>query len=831
MTAVGIDLGTTNTVVAAVRDGRGVALKDKAGHALLPSVVHFPESGSPVVGRAARDARSRHPSSTVFSVKRLLGRAWDSEPVQTARGRFPFELVEGPSKATLVRCHGINYTLPEISALVLEAARDIASHRLGEAVTEAVITVPANFNDLQRAATKAAAGVAGLDVLRIINEPTAAALAYGFGRQGRERVAVYDFGGGTFDVTLLDLSENVFEVLSTSGNTFLGGDDIDGVILEQLIGHLKKQSGVDAGDYPETLELLRAAAETLKCELSNRSVATTHIPDIWNGADRTPIALEFTLKRSEFEQLAEPHVSRTLKVCQEALDVAGLTTKDLDEVLLVGGSTRIPLVRRRISSFFGKMPQGRINPDEVVAIGASIQAMALSPEMARSFAGADLPSPATAPSTRPPRTSERPAGGRSKTLMGVGDVEQHEDDPFLPAPVRRNVSATPAQLPNRPAPSGLSLDLDDLADPVPTAISPDEFDVLPSGLLEIPEELRAGSVPPPAADGSVVFDLDGLESGADLPSPAETAPLPAMPAPEKSRAERGLSGLERKSIPLGHSTLPLTVSPKPIIGLPASPKPTASPKPLTSVKPSASPKPLIQGPGAGDIALPSVAAHLEGGLPSPILSSPTAARRAASNDRGSRAPASLPDLSAALPELAADGGTLPTARADGTSGRDLLPISLQEVDLFSPDLTSRAPGATAAPAAPEEGTPLITSQRPPLLLDVTPLSLGVEVVGGFTNRLIERNSPIPCERTSTFATTSDGQAQVRVRVCQGEEETFEQNTVLGEVLLSGLAPTERGRTKINVTFALDENGMLRVHARDPVTGTAADAVLKLIGVS
>ncbi len=828
MTAVGIDLGTTNTVVAAVRDGRGVALKDKAGHALLPSVVYFPESGNPVVGRAARDARTRHPADTVFSVKRLLGRAWDSEPVQTARGRFPFELVEGPSKATLVRCHDVNYTLPEISALVLEAARDIASYRLGEPVTEAVITVPANFNDLQRAATKAAAGVAGLDVLRIINEPTAAALAYGFGKQGRERVAVYDFGGGTFDVTLLDLSENVFEVLSTSGNTFLGGDDIDGVVLEQLVSHLQKQSGIDAGEYPETLELLRAAAETLKCELSNRSVATAHIPDIWNGSEKTPISLEFTLKRSEFEQLAEPHVARTLKVCQEALDVAGLTTKDLDEVLLVGGSTRIPLVRRRISSFFGKMPQGRINPDEVVAIGASIQAMALSPEMQRNFAGADLPSPAITPSTRPPRASERPAG-RSKTLMGVGDIDKPEDDPFLPVPVGRSQSAAPPQLPKRPAPSGLSLDLDDLAESAPAASPPEEFDVLPSGLLDIPEELRAGSVPPPAADGSVVFDLDGLESGADLPSPAETAPLPAVLSPDRAR---GLGGLERKSIPLRSPSIPLSASPKPMIGLPASPKPTASPKPLTSVKPSASPKPLSKDPTLADVALPSAVPRApEGGLPSPLLSNAAKVVRAPSNDTGSRAPASLPDLTAALPEVATDGSTLRAAR-EGVPGRDLLPVSLKEVDLFDADLTSLAPGATTAPSASiDEGTPLITSQRPPLLLDVTPLSLGVEVVGGFTNRLIERNSPIPCEKTSTFATTSDGQTQVRVRVCQGEEEAFEQNTVLGEVLLFGLTPTERGRTTINVTFALDENGMLRVHARDPATGAAADAVLKLVGVS
>lgn len=815
MTAVGIDLGTTNTVVAAVRDGRGVALKDKAGQALLPSVVYFPENGNPVVGRAAREQRSRFPENTVFSVKRLLGRAWDSEPVQTARSRFPFELVEGPSKATLVRCSGVNYTLPEISALVLEAARDIASHRLGEPVTEAVITVPANFNDLQRAATKAAAGVAGLDVLRIINEPTAAALAYGFGKKGRERIAVYDFGGGTFDVTLLDLSENVFEVLSTSGDTFLGGDDIDNVVLAQIIGHLKKQSGVDAEEHPRVTELLRTAAEALKCDLSNRSVATAHIPDIWEGSEKTPIPLEFTLKRSEFEQLAEGHVNRTLVVCQEALDVAGLTVKDLDEVLLVGGSTRVPLVRRRISSFFGKMPQGRINPDEVVSIGASIQAAALSSSgTSRSL---DLPSPASNPSTRPERTSELPpAQRRSKTLMGVGEPEQKEDDPFLPMPVAK--SEQPVKAHTRPAPSGL--DLDDLpAEPVRSSPSPDEFDVLPSGLLEIPEELRAGSVPPPAADGSVIFDLDGLESGADLPARSEPASLPAVLAPRRSIPV--VQPPEKTGGAPGQVGLPIAASPKPLVGLPASPKPTAAPP--------------------GVIGLPSTAPRGVSGLPSALSQAPTGLPLVAPRPGSGlpavlgRSPSALPDLAPGLPETPMHGGgLLPETRSAPPPGAPSqnphLPRSLREADLFGADLMSHAPEAeTESRSVPPN--PGLGSARAPLLLDVTPLSLGVEVVGGFTNRLIERNSPIPCEKTSTFATSSDGQTQVRVRVSQGEEEVFERNTVLGEVLLTGLSPTERGRTKINVTFALDENGMLRVHARDPATGAIANAALKLVGVS
>ncbi|MCH2110674.1 MAG: Hsp70 family protein, partial [Polyangiaceae bacterium] len=337
MAVVGIDLGTTNTVIAAVRDGRAAALKDKLGRALLPSVVSYPLKGEARVGYEGKDRRALDPENTIYSIKRLIGRPFGSEHVQRARTRFPFELTEGPGSTTLVKTHGESHTLPEISALVLEEGRSIAEARLTTPVSDAVITVPANFNDLQRAATKIAGRSAGLNVLRILNEPTAAALAYGFGKKGRERIAIYDFGGGTFDGTILDLAENVFEVLATSGDTFLGGDDLDQAIASRMAEALLEKNRIDASADPMVQEQLRIAAEKLKMDLSTRSQAKARFDEL---------NFEFDMRRAEFEKLAEPYVSRSLEVCQEALDTAGIEPKKLSQILLVGGSTRIPLVRR-----------------------------------------------------------------------------------------------------------------------------------------------------------------------------------------------------------------------------------------------------------------------------------------------------------------------------------------------------------------------------------------------------------------------------------------------------------------------------------------------------
>ena len=1014
MAVVGIDLGTTNTVIAAVRDGRATSLKDKAGRALLPSVVSFGLKGAPKVGYPAKDRRTIDPENTIFSIKRLIGRTFESEQVQKSIARYPFKLSEGPGRSTLVSCHGETHTLPEISAFVLQEAVTIAEQRLGERVSDAVITVPANFNDLQRAATKIAGRTAGLEVLRIINEPTAAALAYGFGQTGRERIVVYDFGGGTFDVTLLDLNENVFEVLSTAGDTFLGGDDVDGAIMDRMAENLLKEHKIDAEKDILVREQLRSAAETLKIDLSTRSMAKIRVEDL---------EFEFIMRRSEFEALIEPLMARTLSVCQEALDIAGVFIKDIDQVLLVGGSTRIPLVRRRVSSFFSKMPQSRINPDEVVAIGAAIQASSLEAKQApaqipgpprprgsstinsplphgpgttktglaglgsssvlsglKSLSISTAPGAARVPTVNPAQTlsgvgsAPKPLLGLSSslppvrpsitaldpepraklsTLSGVGHPDAFADlpetkgstnlglgqapgapPPQLGEPPPRAVVPIPARTPQAFVPLVGSA-------PAPAERSPsfhEQLDALPSAGVE------TGAA---EGDGSVTFDLGALEASEEPTDSAnavdefgdetteifdknDRAPRLGVAPVNLTATARGGSidpALLEAELPVAvsHQTkitpssskieelsdsalfmlvdddtdssddgiddLPAIVSGRSPsfsrhpqsthddeLDLPSTSRHLAGENAARDDRDSDLPLPVVHAPG---VALPAYqssrqtestaqqfagSAHPQAAnLPSPNVELPAPARKTASPPHVSgqvklRSNAELPSLhhhhvqlESLAPDEDEDEGddfvfapkqpvglsTQPGGSFDPSFPARSLMDSVSELDELSkaPLEMSYSPTAPAQPQARPAPNPRTTApvqaQRMvarPLLLDVTPLSLGVEVVGGYVDKLIERNSPVPCQSTRTFATSSDNQSLVRIRVSQGEEGRFEQNTVLGEVLLSGLVPGPRGSVKINVSFSLDESGMLHVTAHDPKTGAAADARLALAGI-
>jgi molecular chaperone DnaK len=381
VSVVGIDLGTTNTVVACVRSGKVHVLADEHGARLLPSVVSFHPNGEVLVGASAKARRVIDPRNTVYSHKRLIGRSWGSPEIAQAKSRFAFELKEGPGQGPLIRARGQDYTLPEISAFVLKRTRQIAETALGGAVERAVITVPAHFNELQRASTKVAGRVSGLEVLRILNEPTAAALAYGLGRTGNERVAVYDFGGGTFDCTLLDLNGNVFEVLATAGDSFLGGDDVDNLIAERMAETYLKAHRYDPRTDPQMLERLKTTAEDIKMVLSTAETHTVVLKEFGHGAQGSSINYTFTMTRRDLDHMITPLVDRSFKVTQDALALARLSPTSFDKIILVGGSTRMPLVRKRVEAFFGQAPLDRVNPDEVVAIGAAIQAAALTEGM------------------------------------------------------------------------------------------------------------------------------------------------------------------------------------------------------------------------------------------------------------------------------------------------------------------------------------------------------------------------------------------------------------------------------------------------------------------
>ena len=730
---VGIDLGTTNTVVAAVRDGRAHTLADEDGHVLVPSVVSFHPNGSVLVGRVAKERRSIDPKNTIFSVKRLIGRSWDTEEVRRSRARLPFEMREGPGQAALVVARGETYTLPEISAFVLRKAKSLADDALGNKVEQAVITVPANFNDLQRAATKVAGRVAGLEVSRILNEPTAAALAYGYGKATSERLAVYDFGGGTFDVTLLDLSNNVFEVLATAGNTFLGGDDIDVAIAERMADEFLKKHRYDPKSDPLSFHRFRLAAESIKHDLSTAEEASAEVSEVTHGPGGKALGFRFTMTRGELELLAGPIVDRTFDVCREALSVARVGVGELDQVLLVGGSTRIPLVRRRVEEFFRRQAKAHVSPDEVVAIGAAIQATAL--------AGAERRRGTVPPAPAALRRSQQPGVPRS-TLPGGPGAES---------------PAEPGRLRTQEAASGPDTHPFEQRPRMPTRPG-----------LTPPE--RSGDRPAPGPSASTLMGLGRgkVRTGAGLGPEADAAQRTATRTLESAGAAAREAERQTGGLP------PLPPPPPPPLVPPLVPPPVREESAAFTLD---------------DDEIEEVTSA--GGRPA----LPTEVDLFSAEDAG------------------LDGASLP----------------LPEVPDDVPTRVGAPPGPEAQPSAAVPFRPP-SFAPPPILVDVTPLTLGVETVSGYSDSIIGRNTPVPCEQTREFVTASDNQTTVRVRIGQGESPRFGENTLLGELELSGLRPGPRGSVPISVTFALDTNGMLNVSARDAHTGRETSVEVRLVGL-
>jgi len=372
---IGIDLGTTNSVVAVMEGNTPKVLINSSGSRLTPSVVGFTDKGERLVGQIAKHQQVTNPEHTVFSIKRFMGRRHNE--VGSEEKIVPYKIVGNPDELVKVNVRGKEYTPPEISAMILQDLKKTAEDYLGESVERAVITVPAYFNDAQRQATKDAGAIAGLKVERIINEPTAAALAYGVEKKRNEKVAVFDFGGGTFDISILDIGDNVFEVLSTNGDTHLGGDDLDAVLINYIAEEFRKKEGIDLRKDPMAHQRLKEAAEKAKCELSSQMESTINLPFITADASG-PKHLQMTLTRSTMEHLCEPVFDRLKNPCLKAIQDAKLSTKDIAEVLLVGGSTRIPIVQQIARELFKKEPNRSLNPDEVVAMGAAVQGAVLA---------------------------------------------------------------------------------------------------------------------------------------------------------------------------------------------------------------------------------------------------------------------------------------------------------------------------------------------------------------------------------------------------------------------------------------------------------------------
>ncbi|HEY8946699.1 MAG TPA: Hsp70 family protein [Polyangiaceae bacterium] len=784
---IGIDLGTTNTVVAVVRDGQASAIADETGNTLIPSVVSFHPSGTVLVGQSAKPRRGVDAAHTIYSIKRLIGRSWDSEEVRQARSRFPFEMREGPGQAALVVARGESYTLPEISAFVLRKARSVAEAFLGTSVERAVITVPANFNDLQRAATKVAGRVAGLEVLRILNEPTAAALAYGFGKSSSERLAVYDFGGGTFDITLLDLSDNVFEVLATAGNTFLGGDDIDLALADRMASEFLVHHRQDLRENPLAFERLRAAAENIKQTLSFESEANVELPEIAIGPGGKARNLSFSITRAEFERLAGPIIDRTFDVCREALSIARANTAEFDQVLLVGGSTRVPLVQRRVEEFFGRPVMANLSPDEVVAIGAAIQANALTGAERRR---GTVPLPPAA-ARRVPTIAGPGPGASSATLRTRTDTIPGVAMPGAPAPQIAPPSRVPAGL-------------------LPGAASPRGNPRIPPPNAEDEARLARQSV------ADILPIVDSSWSGAATPNPTPAA------APREESVAFALSDDEIEDIvgpappPLAHDARTSAVA---LYGDDEITK-RGQTVDLTEEEPTRS--------GRAPASTLALAAGAAAGAPGTFAPVPPPAAWSPPAPPAPAPPWAPPKHSPAWahpapPPVPAEISPRPAAPA--THSANLAGPSSRPPSSAS---TWELPSPSVPPPRPLESRP--PPPAPPLLVDVTPLTLCVETVRGFCDTVIARNTPVPCEQTREFVTAMDGQTVVRVRVAQGESRRFDENTLLGEVELSAITPAPRGSVKIAVTFALDTSGMLEVSAREMPHGRVTLASLRLVGL-
>jgi molecular chaperone DnaK len=378
---IGIDLGTFNSCVAVVEGGTPIVIANRGGYKTTPSMVAITEAGKRLVGHIAKRQAVTNAENTVYAAKRLIGRKFDSAQVQNAMASVPYRITEGPHNDPRINLRDKNYSIPEVSAMILQEMKMIAEDYLGQEVVKAVVTVPAYFNDGQRQATKDAGAIAGLDVIRIINEPTAAALAYGFGKNIDRTIAVYDLGGGTFDISIMEISSTgVFKVVSTAGDTFLGGEDFDQRIIDWLVEGFREEHDIDLRQDRMALQRLKDAAEKAKCELSSVVETEVNLPFIISSARNEALHLQRLLTRAQLEDLTEDLVSRTVQICEMTLEEAGLDKEDIEDVVLVGGMTRMPRVQHAVAAFMEREPCKGVHPDEVVALGAAIQGSALIDE-------------------------------------------------------------------------------------------------------------------------------------------------------------------------------------------------------------------------------------------------------------------------------------------------------------------------------------------------------------------------------------------------------------------------------------------------------------------
>lgn len=897
---VGIDLGTSNCVVAYCDDtGHARVLVDPAGYKVHPSMVSFHPNGAVVVGAHAKQRRIIDPQNTVYSVKRLIGRSYSSPEVQIAKTRMPYQIKEGGNQSPLIVTRGGEFAVPEISAVVLDHVRDIAASALDSGVNRAVITVPANFNDAQRSATATAGAIAGITVVRVLNEPTAAALAYGHSRPMQEIFAVYDFGGGTFDVTVLRLKDQVYEVLGTAGDSFLGGDDLDERLVDLMVERFLRETRMDLRANEIAMMRMRAVAEQAKIELSRRTRASIRIDEIAYGSNGAAMNLQMEISRDEFVTAASDIIERTFPVCTEALKIAGTNISDIGEVILVGGTTKMPYVRDKVARFFGQGPRTDANPEEAVALGASLQAVALQRILSRNKpatarVSAQLRPPVTdaeitvtqdaetmdTSTTLTPPAPRQTADYAARTRPGTerpvtrgATIDKFFEEPSTTeasplARITRPGTVTPPVAPATPTSTAptrsrpISVQIPPLNDDTQTSVGADPVTQVRTRASTMPPvpsaaaTMRPPTIPPLPARPTTI---------PPLPARPSTIP-PPIAATEATKTTTRPRGVTLPPLPPAATTLRDMDFPSPLgISAPTSPTMIAAPQEATQFAPPQAPTMIAAPQEATQFAPPptpvqyglplmppaspppvSPAFARDFDLPLPVspafardfdLPPPAAARDfdlpPPSNTAVGVAPAAA--VHAAAREVVTSPSPSMSATARGIAAAPLAPRTLDPNPAdtnraMPPPMVTGVPGTTMAPpfATGAPLAPVFTSQAP-VVVDVVPHSFGIATVGGFCDEIIRRNTPLPAESKRVFAKSRDNQDTVRIRICQGQSRRLDQNLVLGDLVLSRLRTGNRTESAIEVTFAIDASGMLRVHARDTVSGYEQRVSIDLIG--
>ncbi|MFN0248573.1 MAG: Hsp70 family protein [Kofleriaceae bacterium] len=896
---VGIDLGTSNSVVAYADAGGNVrVLADESGGKIHPSVVSFHPNGGVVVGAGAKQRKVIDPQNTIYSVKRLIGRAYSSHEVRTAKKRMPYQIKEGENELPLIVTRGGEFAVPEISAIVLDHVRNIATAQLGREVSRAVVTVPASFNDAQRSATATAGAIAGITVVRVLNEPTAAALAYGNTRNLKQTIAVYDFGGGTFDITILRLNDQVYEVLGTAGDTFLGGDDLDERLVDKMVAKFLSENRIDLRTNEISMMRLRAVAEQTKIELSRRSRAVVRVDEIAYGPNGRPLNLQIEITRDEFVSNVADIIDKTFPVCREAMSYAGLSVDKIDDIILVGGTTKIPYVRDQVSKFFSKAPRTDVNAEDAVAVGAALQATSLERILSRSGRTSaqvpkiDPPEEKTATDaiktlndrgvtmqsftdlSSPPVLEERPKrttanyGAEKKvdtaysvSRAGTREVFEGKTPPGGQQPIGRLRNAPQPQttqplhrvdvqpprqtafgVPVAPVPSSF------LAPEETTQAEPLAIPTPPSGL---PMPPKPPLIPKPPTNRGM-----GALTPPPIPALRQSTPIPVVDEPSSPAAIEWGSPDDFQTKPGGQDPEPSPASTNPTfppVAPPTAPTMMSMVPPVRPVAPPSQPPPSYP-PASSAPSMPSAPSYPSSGQPFGPSGQPTpfgpppAPPNARTLVPSAPPPASsaraidprTPSGSAARSSFDELAAPRPPAYQPPNVAATLLELESEQTDLGAVPSSSastargftpppQAPAPQAYPVMPRAQAPSVPPKPAPVVMDVTPRSLGIATVAGYCEELIRRNSRVPAQMVKVFSTSRDLQKAVHIVVCQGESRRLENNTIIGDLHLEGLTPRPRGETSIEVTFSLDASGILRVKARDAQTGREQQASLDLVG--